>query len=94
MFPTVRRSAALALVAYILPAQVDTSTDILRFITGSSGAPVADATVKIRNAAIGEERHTKIDADGLYSLPSVAPGTNAVSGNLCIGGRKCISNRV
>jgi hypothetical protein len=93
MFPTVRRSAALALVAYILPAQVDTSTDILRFITGSSGAPVADATVKIRNAATGEERHTKIDVNGLYSLP-VAPGTNSVSGNLCIGGQKCVSNRV
>jgi Carboxypeptidase regulatory-like domain len=43
---------------------------------------MADATVRIRNAATGEERHTKIDVTGLYSLPSVAPGTNSISGNL------------
>ena len=84
MFLTVRRSAALALVAYILPAQVDTHTNSLGLINASSG----------RHAATGEERHPKIDVTGLYSLPSAAPGTHSASGNLRIGGQTCVSNRV
>ena len=48
-------------------------------IADSSGKPVANAEISVKNAATGESASARTDAAGAYSLPNLAPGTYAVS---------------
>ncbi|MFN0166574.1 MAG: carboxypeptidase regulatory-like domain-containing protein [Bryobacteraceae bacterium] len=72
-------AAALLFLASGLNAQVDTYTSIRGLITDPTGAAVSGAVVTVKNAATGEERSTSSDSAGYYSLPSMAPGTYAVT---------------
>ena len=68
----------LLMIACAASGQVETSTSIRGLVTDPAGATVVGASVTIRNAATAEERTTVTDANGLYSLPSIAPGTYSV----------------
>src|SRR5260370_13351021 len=75
-----RPAVPVLLLTIILTAtgQVETSTSIRGLVTDPAGATVAGASVTIRSATTAEERTTVTDANGLYSLPSIAPGTYTV----------------
>jgi hypothetical protein len=66
------------MIVFTASGQVETSTSIRGLVTDPAGATVAGASVTIRSATTGEERTTVTDASGLYSLPSIAPGTYTV----------------
>jgi hypothetical protein len=69
-------SVAVALVAMTAgSAMAQTTTGTLRGTITSSGAPLGDAQVAIRNPETGVQRGTLSNADGSYVLPGVQPAT-------------------
>jgi hypothetical protein len=67
-------SAAIALVAMTAGAAVaQTTTGTVRGTITSSGAPIADAQVSVRNPGTGVQRGTLSQADGSYTLAGLAP---------------------
>jgi len=67
----------LLLAAACVPAQTYRGT-VLGTVTDSSGAVVAGATVKVRNADTGLERTTQTSSDGSYSAPELPFGKYTV----------------
>ena len=72
------------LVLMLLPAAACVSAQtyrgtVLGTVTDSSGAVVAGATVKVRNADTGLERVTQTSADGSYSAPELPFGKYTVT---------------
>jgi hypothetical protein len=65
--------ALLALSAAKVSAQ--TSGEITGLVTDSSGAAVSGATVTVLNKATGAMRIVATNSDGLYSFPSLPPGS-------------------
>lgn len=70
--------AAVLLTAATLAAQTFRGT-ILGTVTDQSGAVVAGATVKIKNANTGLERTTVTGSDGSYSVPELPTGSYSVA---------------
>ena len=70
---------SLLLFAAAGSAQVITSTSILGQVTDGTGAVVAGAQVAIKNVNTGESRSAITSASGLYTIPSVVPGTYDVT---------------
>jgi outer membrane receptor protein involved in Fe transport len=68
----------ILLSATLLVGQTFRGT-VLGSVTDPSGAYVAGATVKVRNAATGIERTTVTSADGSYRVPELPIGTYAVT---------------
>jgi hypothetical protein len=68
----------LLLAAACVPAQTYRGT-VLGTVTDSSGAVVAGATVKVRNADTGLERTTQTSSDGSYSAPELPFGKYTVT---------------
>lgn len=66
--------AAALLGSQLIWAQTDTAS-ISGVITDSSGAPVAGSTVSLANNATGQERATTTNSSGVYSIPSIPPGS-------------------
>ena len=46
-------------------------------VSDTSGSPVPDAKVSIKNVANGEVREVVTNGDGLYSAPNLVPGAYA-----------------
>ena len=63
--------ALVAMTAGVASAQTTTGT--LRGTITSSGAPIADAQVAVRNPETGVQRGTLSNADGSYTLAGLAP---------------------
>ena len=68
---------SFALVAIPASAQLTRGT-ILGAVQDPSGAAIANATVRILNAATGADRNTTSNSTGFYRLPGVDPGTYSV----------------
>jgi hypothetical protein len=63
---------------HVVPAQQSTAT-IVGNVTDSTGATVTNANVTVINTATNTTRTTTTDNDGKYSIPSLAPGTYALT---------------
>src|SRR5688500_8124213 len=72
-------SLVLALVsAGALTAQGVTTGSVRGQIVSGAGAPVANATVGVRNTETGLSRGARTDAQGRYEVPLLPPGTYTV----------------
>lgn len=76
------KQLAMALLAGVLagtpPALAQTGYDTATLkgtIYDQQGATVASATVTVKNAATGLSKAQKVEADGTFRLPALAPGT-------------------
>jgi len=80
--PSIFKLAITLLLATVITpmaiAQQTTAT-IVGNVTDASGASVSGATVTVVNTATNTSRSTTTETDGRYSLPSLAPGTYALS---------------
>lgn len=56
-------------------ASAQTSGEITGTVTDTSGAAVSGATVSVTNAATGATRKVVTNNDGIYSFPSLLPGS-------------------
>jgi Carboxypeptidase regulatory-like domain len=87
MIDNVTGRLTIALAALLLwtmhPAaifsQVQTTTAISGLISDSSGAVVPEASVTLRNQDTGAVRQANANADGVYSFPSLLPGTYTIT---------------
>ena len=72
--------ALIALLALPPTAVAQTSSgEISGRVVDSSGAVIPNANITLRNQDTGEQRTTVTGADGLFSFPSVLPGTYGVT---------------
>jgi hypothetical protein len=70
---------AAGLVSTLPICRAQTSSgEIFGRVADRSGAVINGAHVTLRNQQTGDERMTSTGADGLFSFPSLAPGTYAV----------------
>src|SRR3984957_6915211 len=60
-------------------AQAQSTATLNGTVSDPSGSAVPSANVVIKNQATGEEWNTQTNSDGLYSLPSLPPGSYQVS---------------
>src|ERR1700730_10922566 len=61
-------------------ASAQNSTGTIRgTVTGTNGAPVADAQIQVRNAETGAQRGTISRADGFYVLAGLVPAPYAMT---------------
>src|SRR5690242_10336410 len=66
----------LALVCVLAAtAKAQTSGEITGLVTDSSGAAVTGASVTVTNKATGAMRKATTNSEGLYTFPSLLPGT-------------------
>jgi hypothetical protein len=74
---------ALALLfnaCLLIPAHAQLAgANLSGVVTDASGAPVAGATVSIKNVGTDVVREVTTNADGLYSAPNLPPGTYEVT---------------
>jgi len=74
--PSALAAACLAIAAAAAPAHAQTATGTLRgSVTGTNGAPIADAQIRATNISSGAQRGTVTHADGFYVLAGMTPGT-------------------
>src|SRR6185503_21262542 len=66
--------AALLFSAGVVPAQVSTAS-INGTVTDSTGAVVPDASLLLRNTQTGIETRTTTNAQGVYVILNILPGT-------------------
>ena len=59
--------------------QVQTTTGISGLVTDKSGAVIPEASVTLRNQDTGAVREVATNSDGVYSFPSLLPGTYAIT---------------
>ena len=58
-----------------MTGRAQTQGGITGTVTDSSGAPVPGATVTVTNTATRGTRNTTTNAEGLYTFPSLPPGS-------------------
>jgi hypothetical protein len=69
---------AAALLAFAVAGHAQTTATIVGAISDTSGAVVADASVKIANESTGVTRTVRAGADGAYVATLLPPGTYSV----------------
>ena len=67
--------AAFLLAACAVASSAQTSAEITGLVTDPAGAAVSGASVTITNKATGANRNATTNSEGLYSFPSLPPGT-------------------
>ena len=76
-------SFGAALILFMLGAMAQTgSSGLSGTVLDYTGAPVADAPVRARNAAAGVDARMRSADDGSYSFSDLAPGTYTISVNV------------
>src|SRR6188472_4130984 len=60
---------------WVVTGRAQTQGGITGTVTDSSGAAIPGATVTVTNTATGGTRNTTTNAEGLYTFPSLPPGT-------------------
>ena len=68
-------SAALLLAACAVASSAQTSAEITGLVKDPTGAAVSGASVTVTNKATGATRNVTTNSEGLYSFPSLPPGT-------------------
>jgi len=66
---------ALLLFACAVASSAQTSAEITGLVKDPAGAAVSGASVTITNKATGANRNATTNSEGLYSFPSLPPGT-------------------
>ena len=66
---------ALLLAACAVASLAQTSAEIAGLVTDPTGAAVSGASVTVTNKATGATRRVTTNSEGLYSFPSLPPGT-------------------
>ena len=67
--------AALLLAACAVASSAQTSAEITGLVKDPTGAAVSGASVTVTNKATGATRKVTTNSEGLYSFPSLPPGT-------------------
>jgi hypothetical protein len=70
---------AACLIAVSDPLSAQTGAAIAGTVTSASQAPVSNASVSVKNLAIGVSTEAKTDLTGAYALPNLAPGEYEVT---------------
>src|SRR6185503_2146175 len=68
-------SAAVLLAASAVASLAQTSAEIAGLVKDPTGAAVSGASVTVTNKATGATRKVTTNSEGLYSFPSLPPGT-------------------
>lgn len=68
-------TVVILLAAWVVTGRAQTQGGITGTVTDSSGAPIPGASVTATNTATRGTRETTTNADGLYTFPSLPPGT-------------------
>src|SRR5687768_8546232 len=68
-------SAALLFAACAIASSAQTSAEITGLVKDPTGAAVSGAGVTVTNKATGATRKITTNSEGLYSFPSLPPGT-------------------
>src|SRR5204862_3641065 len=66
---------AMLLALWVVTGHAQTQGAISGAVTDTSGAAIPGATVTVTNTATSGARTTVTNADGLYTFPSLPPGT-------------------
>ena len=74
--------SAFALLAFTLPVVAQSERGaITGRITDNTGSILPDATITLRNEATGVQQTTKSNNDGVYTFPSLNPGSYTLTVN-------------
>src|SRR5580765_3993773 len=68
-------AVVILLASWVVTGRAQTQGGITGTVTDSSGAAIPGATVTVTNTATGGTRNTTTNAEGLYTFPSLPPGT-------------------
>jgi hypothetical protein len=63
------------LFAVLVPALFGQTAELNGLVQDPSGSAIPSATIELRNSETGTSQQTTTNGDGLYSLPSLNPGT-------------------
>ena len=66
---------AMLLAIWVVTGNAQTQGAISGAVTDTSGAAIPGATVTVTNTATSGSRTTVTNDDGLYTFPSLPPGT-------------------
>jgi len=70
--------AAFLLASCAVAGSAQTSAEIAGLVTDPTGAAISGASVTVTNKATGATRNATTNSEGLYSFPSLPPGTYAL----------------
>lgn len=68
-------TVVILLAAWVVTGRAQTQGGITGTVADASGAPIPGANVTATNTATRGTRETTTNADGLYTFPSLPPGT-------------------
>jgi uncharacterized surface anchored protein len=68
-------SGALLLAVWGVTTSAQTSAEITGLVRDPTGAAISGASVTVTNKATGANRNVTTNSEGLYSFPSLPPGT-------------------